>query len=81
MGDLNTLVDVGRDSGIIERIDEMYDESCIKMFERLYLKNIQKIYPGHGDVLRQGSRGIIYVSLTNMRRANAKEMSERVCYG
>lgn len=57
------------------------NESIIKMFEKLYSKNIQKIYPGHGDVLEQGSREIISVSLTNMRRAKAKELSERVCYG
>jgi glyoxylase-like metal-dependent hydrolase (beta-lactamase superfamily II) len=66
---------------VIRTSDEIYDESFIGMLEKLYSGNIQKIYPGHGDSMTEGSKEIIYVSLTNMRRAKAKEMSKRVCYG
>ena len=66
---------------VIRSSDEIYDASFIEMLIKLYSGNIQKIYPGHGDPITEGSREIIYVSLTNMRRAKAKEMSKRVCYG
>ena len=65
----------------IRSADEIYDASFIEMLIKLYSENIQKIYPGHGDPVTEGSREIIYISLTNMRRAKAKKMSKRVCNG
>ncbi|MCK5201422.1 MAG: MBL fold metallo-hydrolase, partial [Spirochaetales bacterium] len=66
---------------IIRSPDEIYDASFIEMMEKLYSTNIQKIYPGHGDPISEGSKEMIFVSLANIKKAKVKKISERVCYG
>lgn len=71
----------GDTSMIIRSPDEIYDESYHAMLEKIYSKGIRKIYPGHGGPIAEESREITYVSLTNIKRAKAKEMSKRAYYG
>ena len=71
----------GDTSMIIRSPDEIYDDSYHAMLENIYSGGVQKIYPGHGDPIADESREIIYVSLTNIKKAKAMEMSKKVSYG
>jgi len=53
----------------IRSSDEMHDETFIEVLKKLYSKNIQKIYFGHGAPVTNAIKSLMYESLKNMRNA------------
>lgn len=60
----------------IRSSDEIYEQSFIEALEKLSLKDIRKIYPGHGDPITGDCRTMIHTSLENARRAQLRGISE-----
>jgi len=54
--------------------DEVYEEIFIEALKKLYSRNIQKIFPGHGKFIAEECKTLLYESLRSIR--NAKSSTE-----
>jgi len=62
---------VGDTPIFIRSSDEMYEEAFIEVLKKLYSKNIQKIYFGHGAPVTKGIKTMLYESLKNIRKVES----------
>lgn len=69
----NGIFFVGDTPVRISTSDEIYPESYYEMLKKIFSKNIQEIYPGHGDPIIEGCKEIFNGSLINIEKAIAKQ--------
>jgi len=64
----DTALFSGDTSLIITTTDGSYQENFINALERIARRNITAIYPGHGELVTNGVKHLIYTSLDNVRK-------------